>query len=726
MTSKKSLPIYGILLVGALSFFAINATSNTKSPGNTVNIDGMEMPKWNGEKPKIVPNKYEKIIRNVMMVLDELHYEPKIVNDDFSKIIFKDYLKNLDVYKDVFTKKDIEALRKKFEKNIDEELRLKIKAEFFTEAGELYKKNILSVEPLVKEILGKPFDFNVNESINVDYDKVEYPNDEEQRKDYWRKKLKLMTLERYNDLLNQNEKAKTKKTNAALEIEAREKVVKSMAKIMEGLKKKANIDEYFKIFVNAITQAYDPHTDYFPPVDQRSFNESMSGSYFGIGAQLREEDGNIKIGPLTFDSPSYKSGEITQGDILIAVAQGGAEPVDVTGYSTQDVVKIIRGKENTEVRLTLKKADGTIKIVKLIRKKLALESTFAKSAIINKDDKKIGIIYLPEFYANFDEAGGRTCSKDVAIEILKLKEQGVSGIIMDLRNNGGGSLIDVVKMVGLFIPDGPVVQVKDRKGVISTNRSKEVQMIWDGPLTVMVNEFSASASEIFAAAIQDYKRGIIIGSTSTYGKGTVQRQIPLNFENNTMLENDEYGSIKVTLQKFYRVNGGSTQLKGVESDVVIPDTYEYYKFREKDTENALTWDQIKEAKYDNNLGLELNEAIKSSYARVNSSETFNAIKSNSQLISKINDKEYSLNLATYKAEQKQIKDLGSKIEETLKNRDSLNVIFMPVDLPLYNSDKEKAENNKKFLQALSKDIYINEAVKIIGDLLKAKQIAIRK
>jgi carboxyl-terminal processing protease len=726
MTSKKSLPLYSILLIGALSFFALNATSNTKSPGNTVNIDGMEMPRWNDGKPKIVPNKYEKIIRNVMLVLDELHYEPKDVNNDFSKVIFKDYLKNLDAYKDVFTKKDIETLRAKFENSIDEELRLKVKATFFSEAGEIYKKNLLAVEPLVSEILSKPFDFTANETINIDYDKTDYPNDEAERKDFWRKKLKLMTLERYNDLLNQNEKAKDKKTNTALEIEAREKVIKSMAKIMEGLKKKAVVDEYFKIFVNSITQAYDPHSDYFPPVDQRSFNESMSGTYFGIGAQLREEDGNVKIGPLTFDSPSYKSGEVTPGDILLAVAEGNADPIDVSGYSIQDVVKIIRGKENTEVRLTLKKADGTIKIVKLIRKKLALESTFAKSAVINNADKKLGIIYLPEFYANFEEAGGRTCSKDVAIEILKLKEQGVSGIIMDLRNNGGGSLIDVVKMVGLFIPDGPVVQVKDRKGVIGTNRSKDVQMIWDGPLTVLVNEFSASASEIFAAAIQDYKRGIVIGSTSTFGKGTVQRQIPLNFENNAMLENDEYGSIKVTLQKFYRVNGGSTQLKGVESDIVIPDAYEYFKFREKDTEYAMPWDQIKEATYNNNFGLEFNEAIKNSNTRVTASPTFNAIKNNSLLISKINDKEYSLNLNTYRTEQKQIKDLSSKLEETLKNRDSLSVNFMPIDLPVYNSDKEKAENNRKFLEALSKDIYINEAVKVMHDLLRSKQVVILK
>lgn len=724
MRSKNSLPVYLILLVG-ISFFAFKGTNIINKKQNTVLINGMEFPASSAIDSKIVPNKYEKIIRNVMMVLQEIHYSPKNIDDNFSKQIFKEYLAELDSGKDIFLASDIEALRTKFETKIDEELDLKEKATFFTTAGELYKKNLLEAEPLIAQILSKPFDFTVKETINIDPKSKDYPTDVAARTDAWRKKLKLMTIERLSDLMNQNEKAKVKKTQAELEKEAREKVGKIMSRAMEGMKKKSTTDEYFKIFINTITQAFDPHTDYFPPIDQRSFNESMSGSYFGIGAQLREEDGNIKIGPLTPGSPSEKSGELTQGDILIAVAQGDEEPTEVIGYAVQDVVKIIRGKENTEVRLTLKKADGTVKVVKLIRKKLALDGTFAKSVIIKDGDKKVGMIYLPEFYADFENPNGRRCAKDVAIEIEKLKQEGVEGIILDLRNNGGGSLYDVVQMVGLFIPDGPIVQVKDRKGKIQTQGDNDKSVLWDGPLTVMVNEFSASASEIFAAAIQDYKRGIVVGSSSTFGKGTVQRQLPLNFEGNKLLEEDEYGSIKITLQKFYRVNGGSTQLNGVVPDVLLPDTYEYLKFREKDSEKALPWDEISKASFKPTVGLDFAEPIKNSYQRIGTNPAFQAIKTNAALIDKVSDKVYSLNLNDYKIEQKQIKDLGQKIDEALKVRDSLPTSFMEVDVANYNQTKDKEETNKNFLKIISKDIYVNEAVKIIADMVKSKQIAIK-
>jgi carboxyl-terminal processing protease len=443
----------------------------------------------------------------------------------------------------------------------------------------------------------------------------------------------------------------------------------------------------------------------------------MSGSYFGIGAQLREEDGNIKIGPLTPGSPSEKSGELAQGDILLAVGQGSLEPVDITGFSVPDVVKIIRGKENTEVRLTLKKIDGTVKVVKLTRKKLALEGTFAKSTVIEESGKKMGLIYLPEFYADFENPNGRRCAKDVADEIVKLKEEGVEGIILDLRNNGGGSLYDVVQMVGLFIPNGPVVQVKDRKGTVSTQSDPDKNItLWDGPLTVLVNEFSASASEIFAGAIQDYNRGVVIGSTSTFGKGTVQRQLGLNFESRELPENDEYGSLKVTLQKFYRISGASTQLKGVTPDIILPDSYEYLKFREKDNASALAWDEISQAKFNTSSQLMLDDLKKLSNTRVSANKTFNTIKNNTQLINQYSDKEYSLLLTKYRDEQIKMKNIGKEIDESMKLRDSLAVRFAKVDIEKMNSDKDKAENNKRFLDAVSKDIYINEAAKVIGDM----------
>ncbi len=754
MTSKNSVPLYLILFIG-VSFFAFkNLSFNIpERKSHTVMVDGMELPESATTTLDIVPDKYEKIIRNVMLVLEELHYNPKKVNDDFSKLIFKDFLEDLDYGKDIFLASDVEKLRSKFENKIDEELQSKIKAEFFGAAGEMYQQRLAEIEPYIKELLSKPFDFTINESIVVDTKKTMFPKDEAERKDFWRKKLKLMVLERYNDLLNQNEKvtnASTTKTNPkkvnvaaikvdnkittttnksteALEKEAREKVLKIITRSYDGMKKKANKDEYFKLFMNTVTQAFDPHTDYFAPVEQRSFNEDMSASYFGIGAQLKEEEGNIKIGPLTPGSPAQKNGELTIGDILIAVAQGDNEAVDISGFTTPDCVKIIRGKENTEVRLTVKKADGTIKIVKLVRKKLNLEGTLARSSVVIQNNQKIGIINLPEFYANFESPDGARCAKDVAVEIEKLKAENVTGIIMDLRNNGGGSLYDVVQMVGFFIEDGPIVQVKDKDGKISTQKDKDKSVLWNGPLAVMVNEFSASASEIFAAAIQDYNRGIVIGSTTTYGKGTVQRQIPLNFENNKLLNTDEYGSIKVTLQKFYRVNGGSTQLKGVVPDIVLPDVYEYLKFREKESVSAMQWDEIPKASFNATTSFGFTDIIKNSYKRIEANPVFNAIKLNTALLDKTNDKEYSLNLNVYRDEQKKVKEINNNMDDQLKVRDSLQVSYLKADEDKFlNVAADKLENNKRFLQFESKDIYINEAVKIVLDMINTKTIALKK
>ena len=722
MTSKNSVPLYMLLFIG-ISFFAFKSIKFAPNKlRQTVQIDGTEFPNSEGNTTAIELNKYEKIIRNVMLVLEDLHYSPRTLDDAFSKQLFNSYIEALDYSKDVLLQTDIDNLSKQYGSKIDDELQLKIKTEFFSTAGELYKKKLLEVEPYITEILSKPFSFTQVETVSVDVEKNKPPTTEAERKDVWRKKLKLMTLERYADLQTQNETAKVKKTDAAMEKEAREKVLKIINRSYAGMKRKTNTEDFFNSFMNVVTQAYDPHTDYMPPVEQRSFNEEMSANYFGIGAQLKEEDGSIKIGPLTPGSPAQKSGEINVGDILVAVAQGDKTPEDITGYTTPECVRIIRGKENTEVRLTLKKADGTIKIVKIIRKKLNLEGNLVRSFVTQQDGKKIGVINLPEFYADFENANGHRCARDVAEEIEKLRSENVEGIIMDLRNNGGGSLMDVVQMVGFFIKDGPVVQVKGRDNDINIQKDKDKSVLWDGPLAVMVNEFSASASEIFAAAIQDYGRGVVIGSSSTYGKGTVQRQIPLNFENNKLLETNDYGSIKVTLQKFYRVNGGSTQLKGVTPDIQLPDMYEYLKYRERDNKTALGWDEINKANITSS-NLNFDEVKKLSADRVSKNSSFNIIKTNTLLLDKELDKNYSLNYTGYKAEQKTIKDLNKQIENTMKVRDSLPANYLKADTDKYlNTSEDKKANNTQFLKAMTKDIYINEAVKVVADLIKSKAL----
>jgi carboxyl-terminal processing protease len=382
----------------------------------------------------------------------------------------------------------------------------------------------------------------------------------------------------------------------------------------------------------------DPHTTFMPPIEKRSFDETMRGSFFGIGASLKEEDGAIKINTLLTGSPAWKSGQVNIGDIIMKVAEGNNEPTDLTGFFVEDAVKLIRGKKGTEVRLTMKKTDGSIKTISLIRDEIVQDETFARSAIVNSEKGKIGYIYLPEFYADFDNPKGARCSEDVRKEIIKLKEQKVDGIIMDLRNNGGGSLMDVVQMVGLFIEDGPIVQVKDRDGKPQIYRDRDKTVLYEGPLGVMVNEFSASASEIFAAAIQDYNRGVIIGSSTTYGKGTVQRNIGLDRALGMVDPNSDLGTVKLTLQKFYRINGGSTQRRGVSSDIFLPDVFEYSKLREQNNPDALPWDEIQKADYTNwRYSPNLVPIKAASLNRINSSPSFTQIKNSAEWMAKEND-----------------------------------------------------------------------------------------
>jgi carboxyl-terminal processing protease len=405
------------------------------------------------------------------------------------------------------------------------------------------------------------------------------------------------------------------------------------------------------------------------------------------------------------------------------VAQGNEQPIELTGYTIEDAVKLIRGKKGTEVKLTLKKKDGTLKIVSLIRDKIVQDETFARSTIIENGTSKIGYIFLPEFYANFDDPTGSRSAVDVAKEVIKLKQQNVEGIVIDLRNNGGGSLYDVVQIAGLFIDQGPVVQVKDREGRPTVMRDKDGSVLYDGPLAVMVNEFSASASEIFAAAIQDYGRGVVIGSSSTYGKGTVQRSIGLDPEN-FLSNNSELGSLKLTLQKFYRINGGSTQLKGVIPDIVIPDKYEYLKFREKDNTNALPWDEISQAQYKKwEGGYDLQTIKNLSNVRIANNPVFQGIKKNTEWLSEQNDKEYSLQIDKFKKEQQSVRATVRQVDSLEKLKVPLRISFLPQDSTRINGDKDKADRYNQWLKNLKSDIYLDQAIKVVGDIHNQQNIA---
>ncbi len=710
MFNKRSLPV---LLAVAIAGILIAFTTN-----------GLDNP----------PSKYEKIFQQVAEMLEDNHYSPQKIDDKFSKSIFKKFLGNIDPDKNIFLQSDIKEL-KKYEALIDDELH-GAPIQFFTAANAIYQKRLNEVTNYYKEILASPFSYVTDETVIVDGDKLDWSVNEAARKDTWRKKLKYLSLERYADLLDAREQNKgtegfVVKTDAELEKDAREKVSKIMVRNFERLKNKFNEEERFNMLVNTITTTMDPHTTFFPPIEKRYFDEQMSGRFFGIGASLRAEDGNIKINTLVTGSPAWKSQQVTVGDVVMKVGQGAEEPVDLTGFEVEDAVKVIRGKKGTEVKLFLKKADGSVKTVSLIRDEIVTEETFARSLIINEGGKKIGYIFLPEFYADWERPNGARSAMDVAREIIKLKEQNIDGIIMDLRNNGGGSLYDVVQMVGFFIEEGPIVQVKDRDGNPNILRDRDRTVLYDGPLAVMVNEFSASASEIFAAAIQDYNRGIIIGSTSTYGKGTVQRNIGLEGNNvgpfTASSSIADLGTVKLTLQKFYRINGGSTQLKGVTPDIVIPDQFEYLKYREKDNPDALPWDEIQKASYNpTKTWYDRASVLQTSGQRVNSSPSFNAIKETVAKLEKMNDKVYSLNMAKYKAEQKEIRAAIKKIDEINKVADSLGLTMLPDDEKRLAEDNDKLERRKQWIKMLSKDIYLDESVRIMDDMIKQTALAKNK
>lgn len=726
--SKKFFPVF-LALTGTILFLAFQTQGR------------------NDDNPK---SKNEKILRNVGMLLEQGHFSPKKIDDEFSKTVLKRFIEDLDDDKTIFLQSDIDSF-KKYEAKIDDEIHGE-KLESFYSISESYTRRLNEASEYYKSVLSKPFDFSKDEDIMLDGEKLNFPVTDADRKEVWRKRLKYMVLTKYSDMIEDREKNKGKsaelviatdtgvkkemqkekfvyKADSTLEREARDQVRKQIERYFTTLKNHNTTDELFSSFVNAITGAMDPHTNYFAPVDSRGFNEMMSGKFYGIGAQLKEEQSKIKIASLVAGGPAWKSGELGVDDEIVKIGQGAAEPVDVTGYAVTDAVKLIRGADKgTEVRITVRKADGNLKIIVLKRDEIKLDDTFAKSAII-KGEHKIGYIYLPEFYMDFEDPKGARCSDDVAREVEKLKAEKVEGIVIDLRGNGGGSLPEVVKMAGLFIEDGPICQVKGRDEKQPYQwKDRDKSVLYDGPLTVMVDEFSASASEIFAAAIQDYKRGIIVGSTSTYGKGTVQRTIPLSPETESAMFNkkaEDLGTVKLTLQKFYRINGGATQLRGVVPDVVIPDRMELAKAREKDNPTSLSWDEIAKVDYKPwTTTYSTDNVVASSNEQVKTNVAFKKMREKIDSIDKDNDRAYSLNLTKYQASQKLLKARYKQLEELMKLQQKLTVKNIEADNAKLTADKEKAEKNKRFLNTLKDDIYVDEAVKVTNKMISQSNVAV--
>jgi carboxyl-terminal processing protease len=656
----------------------------------------------------------------LMSVLNQAHYHPLKVDDEFSEKAFNLYIKRLDVSKKFLMQQDVDALSK-YKKNIDDEIN-NGSFEFYKLSADLISKRIKEKENWSKEILSAPFDYSVDEEYETDGEKAKFASTEQELKNEWRKMLKYQTVARLDEMLTGQEKAKEKKdtvfvekTFDSLEVDARRKTLKANTDWFKRLNKLTTKDR-FSTYINTITGMYDPHTEYFAPKEKKKFDQSMSGQFEGIGARLQSKDGILKVSEIIVGSPSFKQGDLKAGDEIHKVAQGVNEPVDITNMDMDDAIDLIKGKKGTEVRLTVKKPDGSFKVIPIIRDVIEIDETYAKSAIIN-NKKKIGYIYLPMFYADFTRNGAHRSSADMKKEIEKLKAQGVEGIIVDLRDNGGGSLQEVVDMAGLFIMKGPVVQVKDKSGKVHVMEDRNSEVTWDGPLAVMVNHGSASASEILAAAIQDYKRGVIIG-TQSFGKGTVQSFY--NLDQYLLPQFDTIrplGEVKITNQKFYRINGGATQLKGVVPDVVLPDPYAFIEVGEKELDYPMPWDEIMKAPYVEFSSINYPKVKKSSSDRVKASSAFKLIEMESKdLKAKKDDTKYNLNLEKFRAEQKQLRESYKKYDELKVNIKNFTAELPAYDQEVLKNDTVKMNREIKWTGNIQKDNYIFEASNIINDM----------
>lgn len=681
------------------------------------------------------PDKDKLLIQLITYVLDNGHFNPQDLNDSFSENVFEDYLNQLDPFKRYFYESDIKEFEA-YKTQLDDQLK-DYDVAFFNLTHERLLKRIEESKAIYAEILEKPFDFTKDESYTADYEELKYVKNKREMKERWRQQLKFSTIANYDDAISQrdtnmeantlpesvfsaqNEKSSkdNKKSLVELEEEAREATKRSLDELYDFIDDRQRKD-WFAVYINAIVEEFDPHTFYFAPEDKDRFDVAMSGNFEGIGARLQKKMDAIMVNEIISGGPAWRANELEVGDQILKVRQSDEEkPVNIVGMRLDDAIKLIKGPKGTTVVLTLKKVDGTIEDISITRDIVELEETYAKSSTVIKGDKKFGVINLPKFYVDFENYNKRNAASDIKQEIIRLKQEGVEGLVLDLRNNGGGSLQTVVDIAGLFIEEGPVVQVKEAGQPKEVLKDRDKSIVWDGPLVILVNELSASASEILAAAMQDYKRAIVIGSKQTYGKGTVQNVLDLNrlVRNNS---NGDLGALKFTTQKFYRVNGGSTQLEGVKSDVVVPDRYSYIDIGEKDQENPLPWDKIDAVDYEvwGNY-FDYDTTIEKSKARMAANEQLKLIDDNAKWVKKIRDREsYSLNYENYKKEMELNEEEAKRFEKLSEYKTNLTFSSLPYEVELMDEDSILKEKRDRWHKSLAKDVYIEEALNVLHDL----------
>lgn len=676
--------------------------------------------------------KEQAIVYTVKNMVDYVHFSTKKINDNFSQEFYEEYIDNLDGLKRFLTQEEVNKLEV-YKNDLDNQI-LEQKLDFFDLSYSLVNSGVAKTKQFYKELLQEPFEFNSEDILELDPEKRTWAQNDEELKKQWRGFFKYEVLTRVLNELEDQEKNKEEskeeiKSFEEIEKESRERVEKIYSDMFKRMDKIEREDR-FEVYVNAFSNLFDPHTEYFSPKDKEDFDIRMGGKLEGIGARLQTDGDYTKIASIIPGGPAWKGKELEPNDLILKVAQEGSEDyVDLVGMRLDKVVTYIRGKKDTKVKLEVKKADGTIAIIEIVRDEVIIEEGKAKSVMVgykNNEENNIidniGFIRLPSFYSDFKSREGENCAKDIKTELEKLKNKNVKGIILDLRFNGGGSLKDVITMAGYFIEKGPIVQVKPGKEKPYVHKDTDSSVEYDGPLVILVNEMSASASEILAAAMQDYKRAVIVGSKETFGKGTVQRFFDLDNMIRGAKDVKPLGNLKVTTQKFYRINGGSTQLKGVGSDVVLPDRYMHLEVGEREYDNALPWDKIESLKYSQNAFVLENtdEIIQRSQTRMQKDSAFLYIEQNAQKIKEYSESTLiSMNIEDYKKWKENRKKEDKFFKDKLNNEiPELIVNNLEVDMPHIQVDSSRIDRNETWLNTIKKDQYIKEAIFVVNDIIE--------
>ena len=683
----------------------------------------------------------EKIIGNLIREsLEKIHYKKMKLNDSVSKKAFQEFLKNIDYSKNFLLQSQVEQLSK-YSLDMDDQM-VSGDHRLLDMAVRFFKERIEKAELIRKKIFKKQFDFGKKEGLELDPEKRSYAKTEKEFEFHWRKIFKYETLSRYLTLIQESEEkeeGKKKKSKGSgkkvNEKEMRKKAHESISKKYKNhfskLLKETRSEQLEKFF-NAVAEIYDPHTNYLPPRRKEDFDIDMSGSLEGIGAMLEEDGPHIKVAKVITGGAAWRQKELQVDDVILMVAEKNKEPVDLFGYRVVDAVRYIRGKKGTEVILTVKRVDGSIKKIPIVRDVIKVAESFAKSSVVKHKKLKInvGYIRLLKFYRDFND-NKKNCTVHVLREIQSLVKKGVDGIIFDLRNNGGGALEDARQMSGLFIKKGPIVQVKDHTGKVGVMSDEDNRVFYDGPLIVLTNQFSASASEIFAGAIQDYNRGVIVGGEYSHGKGTVQVVLELSRGPFEKVFGGQLGVVKITTQKFYRITGGSTQYKGVTPDIILPDPLGNLKNREQDLDHSLAWGRIPALSYSKwEPSFNISALRKKSSQRVKKSKDFRKIvESVKYFIGKMNDTHVSLNKNEVVATNKESKEKVEKYKLDQENKDILisgyeSSVKRYEKIPEGEEKrwKEDFKNRKKeWVEGLRKDPYLEESLYIMNDMVSYRK-----